>query len=69
MTQETKVTMMTVRELAKTGILTEHAIRLMLKQNKLPVLYIGKKALINYEKTVEMLQSLTVKQYGGGDNC
>ena len=28
MTQETKVTMMTVRELAKTGILTEHAIRL-----------------------------------------
>ena len=62
MTQETKVTMMTVRELAKTGILTEHAIRLMLKQNKLPVLYIGKKALINYEKTVEMLQRLTVTQ-------
>ena len=60
MTQENKITMMTVRELAKTGILTEHAIRLMVKQNKLPVLYIGKKALINYEKTVEMLQSLTV---------
>ena len=69
MTQQNKVTMMTVRELARTGILTEHAIRLMVKQNKLPVLYIGKKALINYEKTVEMLQSLTVKQYGGGDNC
>ena len=69
MTQENKVTMMTIRELARTGILTEHAIRLMVKQNKLPVLYIGKKALINYEKTVEMLQSLTVKQYGGGDNC
>lgn len=69
MTQENKVTMMTVRELARTGILTEHAIRLMVKQNKLPVLYIGKKALINYEKTVEMLQSLTFKQYGGVDNC
>ena len=69
MTQENKVTMMTVRELAITGILTEHAIRLMVKQNKLPVLYIEKKALINYEKTVEMLQSLTFKQYGGGDNC
>ena len=69
MTQENKVTMMTVRELARTGILTEHAIRLMVKQNKLPVLYILKKALINYEKTVEMLQSLTFKQYGGGDNC
>ena len=62
MPQENKVTMMTVRELAKTGILPEHAIRLMLKQNKLPALYIGNKALINYEKTVEMLQSLTVIQ-------
>ena len=62
MTQENKVTMMTVRELARTGILTEHAIRLMVKQNKLPVLYIGKNALINYEKTVEMLQSLSVTQ-------
>ena len=60
MTQENKVTMMTVRALAKTGILTEHAIRLMVKQTKLPVLYIGKKALINYEKPVEMLQRLTV---------
>ena len=62
MKEENKVTMMTVRELAKTNILTEHAIRLMLKQNKLPVRYIGKKALINYEKTVEMLQNLTVTQ-------
>ena len=62
MTQENKVTMMTVRELARTGILTEHAIRLMLKQKKLPALYIGKKALINYQKTVEMLQSLSVTQ-------
>ena len=62
MEQENKITMMTVRELAKTGILTEHAIRLMLKQKKLPVLYIGNKALINYEKTVEMLQNLTVAQ-------
>ena len=62
MEQENKITMMTVRELAKAGILTEHAIRLMLKQKKLPALYIGKKALINYQKTVEMLQSLSVTQ-------
>ncbi len=60
MTQVNTVTMMTVKKLAETGLLTEHAIRLMLKQGKLPVLYIGKKALINYEKTVEMLQNLTV---------
>ena len=60
--QNNNVTMMTVRELARTKILPEHAIRILLKQNKLPVIYIGRKALINYEKTVEMLQSITVVQ-------
>ncbi|MFI3325327.1 MAG: hypothetical protein R3Y35_04040 [Clostridia bacterium] len=50
--------MMTVRELAKTGILSEYAIRLLLKQNKLPVIYVGKKALINYENTIEQLSNI-----------
>lgn len=53
--------MLTVRETAKTGILPEHAIRLMLKQGKIPAVYIGKKALINYDKLCEQLQNL------GGD--
>lgn len=50
--------MMTIREIAKTGILPEHALRLMLKAGQLPAIYIGKKALINYNKLCEQLNSL-----------
>ena len=42
--------MMTVRQIAKTGLLSEHALRIMLKAGKLPAIYIGNKALINYDK-------------------
>lgn len=50
--------MMTVREVARTGILSEHAIRILLKQKKLPAIYVGKKALINYDKLCIALQNL-----------
>lgn len=30
-------TMMTIREIAKTGLLSEHALRLLLKEGKLPL--------------------------------
>lgn len=50
--------MMTVREIAKTGLLSEHALRIMLKSGKLPAIYIGKKALINYNKLCAELQAL-----------
>ena len=50
--------MMTVREVAKTGLLSEHALRIMLKAGKLPAIYIGKKALINYDKLCVQLSAL-----------
>ena len=50
--------MMTVREIARTGLLSEHALRLMLKAGKLPAIYIGNKALINYDKLCTELQNL-----------
>ena len=50
--------MMTVREVARTGILSEHALRTLLKQQKLPAIYVGKKALINYDKLCAILQGL-----------
>lgn len=53
-----KPTMLSIRQVADTGILPEHAIRLLLKEGKLPVIYIGKKALINYEKLCEQLSQL-----------
>ena len=50
--------MMTVREIAKTGLLPEHALRLMLKEGKLPAIFVGKKALINYDNLCEKLSAL-----------
>ena len=55
---ENKPRMMTIRDIASTGLLSEHALRLMLKEGKLPAIYIGKKALINYNRLCEELQSL-----------
>ena len=55
---ENKPRMMTIREIASTGLLSEHALRLMLKEGKLPAIYIGKKALIKYDRLCEELQSL-----------
>ena len=55
---EIKPRMMTVREIAREGILTEHALRLMLKANRLPAIYIGTKALINYDILLEQLSNL-----------
>ena len=57
MTRE-QPTMMTVREVARTGLMSEHALRLLLKAGKLPAIFIGKKALINYDKLCAELQGL-----------
>lgn len=51
-------TMMTIREIAGTGLMSEHALRMMLKAGKLPAIFIGKKALINYDKLCDELQAL-----------
>ena len=51
-------TMMTIREIAGTGLMSEHALRMMLKAGKLPAIFICKKALINYDKLCEELQAL-----------
>ena len=58
MKNETKPSMMTVKQIAKTGLMPENALRQLLKEGKLPVVYIGKKALINYSKLCELLNRL-----------
>jgi len=52
--------MMTVRQVAKTGILSEYALRAMLKEGKLPAIYVGNKALINYDMLCEQIKNLNV---------
>lgn len=49
--------MMTIREVAETGVLSESFLRRLLKQNRLPAVYIGSKALINYDRLLEFLNS------------
>jgi excisionase family DNA binding protein len=66
---ENQPIMLTVREIARTGILTEHALRLLLKAGKLPAIYVGKKALINYERLCEHLSTLNCKDMSRGNEC
>lgn len=56
--EQNRPNMMTVREIARTGLLSEHALRLMLNAGKLPAIYIGNKALINYDKLCAELRNL-----------
>ena len=61
---ETKITnattnapkMLTIRQTAKTGILPENALRQMVKNGTAPFIMCGNKALINYNKLVQMLE-------------
>ena len=53
-----KPTMLTIREIARTGLLSEHALRLLLKDGKLPVIYVGKKALVNFDRLCDQLAAL-----------
>lgn len=50
--------MMSIKEVAQTGLLSEYALRLLLKQGKLPCVMVGAKALVNFDKLVEQLNSL-----------
>ena len=52
----------TIREVAKTGLLTEYALRMMLKSdNPPPHIKINKKILINYPLFVEWLDRRSKK--------
>lgn len=49
---------MSIREVAKTGLLSEYTLRIMEKQKQLPCVYVGqrrKKCLVNFEQLVEQL--------------
>ena len=52
---------MTIREVAKTCILSEHALRVMQKTKKLPCIMVGTKCLINYPQLIEQLNEESKK--------
>lgn len=47
---------MTIREVAKTRILSEHTIRMMVKAGEVSHIKVGNRILINYPKFIEQLQ-------------
>ena len=51
-------TMMTIPEIARTGLLPEHALRVMVKTGEIPAVYSGTKAFINYDNLVAKLSKL-----------
>lgn len=50
--------MMTIRQVAATGILPETALRTLNKQNRLPAIHVGVVTYINYDKLCVMLNDL-----------
>lgn len=57
---------MSIREVAKTGLLSEYTLRLMEKQKQLPCIYVGRKCLINFDRLVEQLNQASQE---GGECC
>lgn len=59
MNGETKIPkMMTVRQVAKTGMISEYALRQLIKQGKIPCIALEHKVLINFDAFVEQLRQL-----------
>lgn len=52
--------MMTVRQIAETGLLPENTIRVMLRNGQIQAVYSGKKALINFDNLCAYLRTLEV---------
>lgn len=50
--------MMTVRQVAKTGLISEYALRQLVKQGKVPCIALEHKVLINFDAFVEQLHQL-----------
>jgi hypothetical protein len=42
--------LMSIREIAQTGVIPEHALRRLVKEGKVPCVYSGRKALICFSR-------------------
>ena len=59
--------MMTIRQIAKTGLLPENALRVMVKNGEIPAVYSGTKAFINFDNLCHKLEKLGYCGEGGND--
>lgn len=58
---ETIPRMLSIRQVAREGILPEYTLRQMEKQGKLPCIYSGRKCLVNYPRLLEQLNTVGSK--------
>lgn len=50
--------MLTIRQVAATGLLPETALRRLAAEGRLPCIYVGRKALVNFDALIEQLNGL-----------
>lgn len=48
--------MMSIREIAATGIIPEHALRVLVREKRIPFVKVGAKVLINFDTLSELLK-------------
>ena len=58
MTNSSVPVFMTIRDVAKTGVLPGHCLRTMAKNGTLPCIYTGNRCLVNYTLLLEQLNNL-----------
>ena len=47
--------LMSIREVARTGVIPEHALRQLVREGKIPCIYSGRKALICFDRLCELI--------------
>lgn len=66
MTNTNIPTMMTIHQIAETGLLPENALRVMVRNGEIPAVYSGSKAFINFDNLCKRLERLGAD--GGNTN-
>ena len=62
-------TMKTIRQTAALGIVSEHLLRLMLKQGRLPGVYSGNRFLVNVDALIDQLNKESAASIKGTEVC
>lgn len=56
---------MTIRQTARTGLISEHRLRLLVAQGKAPGVYSGNRFMVNYDQLIDMLNDQSKANAGG----
>lgn len=59
--------MMTITQIARTGLLPENALRVMVRNGEIPAVYSGSKAFINFDNLCKKLSKLGSEEGDGRD--